>query len=102
MSGSRNRRNRDKPAGDLLKALRQERGLTRTGLLHALHADERFDADKIPAIKSLWNYEEEGIVPIEPYRFTLAQFYGWPVFRIWGPHDQRIRVSELVEAQVAA
>lgn len=39
--------------------------------------------DRIPCVKSLRRYEDEGVIPRERLCFGLAEFFGRPKGQIW-------------------
>jgi len=80
--------NRDPEAGALLKHLREERGLSREQLPHAMLLAGVPRAN-IPAIRTVWNVEELGVIPRARIKFGLANFYDRTLGEIWAPQPTR-------------
>lgn len=81
-------RNRDFQAGALLKELREEMGLSREAMPHAM-LRAGIPREHIPSVKTIYNVEERGQVPVVRIKFGLAQFFDREVRSIWG----RVRVG---------
>lgn len=73
---------RDLEAGRLLRELREERLLTRQELPREMRK-AGIRPDRIPCVKSLRRYEDEGVIPRERLCFGLAEFFGRPKGQIW-------------------
>lgn len=82
--------NRDFLAGEMLKELREELGLSREQMPAAmLRAGVRRDC--IPSTRTIYNVEERGQIPRVRLKFGLAQFFERDVIGIWGS-GRRARV----------
>lgn len=81
--------NRDEDAGHFLKELREALYIPRDALPQEMRR-KGVPRTLIPTCKTVYNVEERGQIPIERYRFGLAQFYGRSVADIW-PVTRRAR-----------
>lgn len=85
MSG--NHPHRDTLAGELLKELREDLGLSREELPRRM-LKAGIGRDYIPSVKTIYNVEALGQVPRVRLKFGLAQFYGRGVAEIWGSRQR--------------
>jgi transcriptional regulator with XRE-family HTH domain len=78
----------DVAAARMLIELREQRGLSREALPHAM-AMAGLRRDRIPSVKTLWRIEELGHTPSIGVKFALAEFFDRPLHSIWPPHEPR-------------
>lgn len=79
---------RDSHAAQLLIELREQRGLSREQLPHAM-AMARIQRTRIPSVKTIWRIEELGHVPSIGIKAAFAEFYERDLHTIWPPHVPR-------------
>lgn len=77
---------RDTLAGQLLRELRENRGLSPEQMPYALHR-AGFQPVSGPTVRRI---EREGMVPHIATRFALAQFFGREVTDVWRPSRDRV------------
>lgn len=73
---------RDDHAAELLRLMREQRGLSPEQVPFAMHR-AGVHCDHIPSARTIRRVEEVGMVPQVRFRFGLAQFYGRELRDIW-------------------
>lgn len=76
------RGSRDLEAGRLLKELREDLGLSREAMCHAMRR-QGVERDYIPSARTLQRIEDQGVRPIVRHRFGLAAFHERKQSTIW-------------------
>lgn len=75
-------------AARLLIELREQRGLSRDRVPHAMLV-AGIAPPRIPSAKTLWRIEELGHEPSIGVKSALAEFYDRDLHLIWAPHEPR-------------
>jgi hypothetical protein len=84
----RSPKNRDFAAAQLLIELREQAGLSREQVPHAM-VMAGIRRDRIPSAKTIWRVEEQGAIPNIGARAALAEFFDRPLHSIWPPAKPR-------------
>jgi len=79
------------PTGQLLRELREARGLSPEEMPHAM-LRAKIDRRSIPSGRTIRRVEATGRMPHVRYAFGLAQFFGVELIHLW-PIDQRVRAA---------
>jgi len=80
---------RDEQAAELLRLMREERGLSPEQVPFAMHR-AGIHRDSIPSARTIRRAEEVGMVPQIRFRFGLAQFYKRELRDIWAARRRRV------------
>jgi hypothetical protein len=78
----------DRAAGELLKGLREDLGLTPELMPHAM-LRAGVDSKYIPSSRTIRRIEDVGVRPCVRYRFGLASFFERKQSSIW-PSESRV------------
>lgn len=87
-----NRKERNYRAGELIRTLRTDRGLSYEALAYAIYEKSLGDVSG----RTIRRIEDDGVVPRVRIQFALASFFGREVSSLWQPTRVRRAPSQKV------